>query len=236
MWAVSVEESGSALRSRRTARELAAADGHKMREPAGSVETAAARATHRSEPSACGRGAASQRREPCIPATLGPRPRVPARTQGRLEAASGALLILLLLLPCSCNDAASGAATGADQRPRSALYAIATRPPSFEGADRADLRSLPRDVPSYPGALWYIGGTATSGAFSAGFIARQSPVEIYVYYRRALRALGWDLVEERSRNPERLTIEARKGARQLSFSVGTGPDGTELTITTGPTP
>jgi hypothetical protein len=57
-------------------------------------------------------------------------------------------------------------------------------------------------------------------------------VDVYIDYRRALVARGWKLVEEAG-DRDCFRLVARKANPRLSFAVGPGPDGSDLSITTG---
>jgi hypothetical protein len=141
-------------------------------------------------------------------------------------------LALLAIGALACSDATSGSSPAGASRDDGAFAAVAARPQGFAGSDQVDLQALPRDVPSFPGAQWYIGGRARTGDVTSGFIAREPSVDIYVYYRRALVANGWELLEDAGER-DRFTLVAKKAGRTLSFAVGPGPDGSELSISTG---
>jgi hypothetical protein len=237
-WRAMVRDAGH-LRKRARRAELSAGDGGARDSVCGAASLSAAPNVPDTGPRARHPGTPIDRRRPdafaedAMMPGAGRRVRTGWRCGGeRMRGRRSVGWLLVAACALACSEASSGAAPAESTRDAARFAATAGRPPSFAGALQPDLQALPDDVPSFPGAQWYIGGRARTGDLTSGFVTREPSVDVYVYYRRALVAHGWEVVEDAGER-ERFRLVARKANRRLSFAVGPGPDGSELSITTG---
>jgi len=115
--------------------------------------------------------------------------------------------------------------------PREGYSAVATRPEAVAAASGEE--AFPGDVPGYPGASFYMGGTDERERRFISLSSRAAYTDVYTYYRRALIALGWDIEQDTQRGRSFMLVASKPG-RSLSVRVASARQGSEITLETGP--